>query len=195
MHSTHLTTPAERIRITAEKRRLKEPLTEVYMKRRRLTVLRIVLTVLSAAALVFIFYNSSLDAVESSEQSGTMLGGINAFLRSLGIPIELSDHFIRKTAHFVEYFVLGGLFSLTAFAYVRTRSRMLMIALPLGAAAAVTDELIQLGSAGRSCEVADMALDFCAVLTASLIVTLILYLIDRHKKKKAETQREGIQGE
>ena len=163
------------------------------MKKRRLTVLRVVLTVLCVAIVSFIFYHSSLDAADSTVQSDSVKDGLLELLRALGIHIELTDRIVRKTAHFVEYFALGGMLSLTAFAYLLRRGRMLLLALSLGAAVAVVDELIQTGSAGRSCEIGDMALDFSAVLTAALIVTAILTLIKRHREKKQ--LKEGIQGE
>ena len=164
------------------------------MKKNRLIVLRIVLTALTAAMIGFIFLNSMKNADDSSAQSGALLARINGVLHWLGISRELSQHFIRKTAHFTEYFVLGSLLCATAYAYVRRRGRMLCIALPAGLCTAVIDELIQSGSAGRSCEIADMALDFSAVVTASLIAVLILYLRRRRKGKKLR-DKEGTSHE
>ena len=152
--------------------------------------LRVILTALSAAAVGFIFYNSSLDAVRSSEQSGSLLDSINAFLQSLGLGIELSDHFIRKTAHFVEYFVLGLLLSGTWYAYIGNRKKTLFLAPVCGLFVAVCDELIQLGSAGRSCEVADMALDFSAVICAALALTLILLAAQKKRERKEAAKNE-----
>ena len=156
------------------------------MKSKRNILLRLILTALSAAAVIFIFYNSSVDADASSEQSGFVLKWLSGLLNSLGFKVELTEHFVRKTAHFIEYFVLGGLLSGAAYSYVLSRKRMLFIALPAGLAVAVCDELIQTGSAGRSCEIKDMALDFSAVLCAALILCLMIYLVKRRKKKKGE---------
>ena len=156
------------------------------MKRQGMIAIRVILTALSVMAVGFIFYNSSLDAVESSGQSGSLLGVINDLLERIGLGIELSDHFIRKAAHFTEYFVLGALIGAAAYSYVMRRRRMLMITLPAGLAVAVCDELIQLTSVGRSCEIKDMALDFTGVVCASLILTLIMYLIEKKEGKKSE---------
>lgn len=154
------------------------------LKKHRSLIISIILTALTAAVIGYIFYHSSLDAVESTVQSDSVMDGLGGFLRIFGIDAELSEHVIRKLAHFTEYFALGALLCLTAYSYVRRRGRMLLIALPSGLAVAVCDELIQLGSEGRSCEVRDMLLDYCAVLTAALTVTLILYLVSRRKEKK-----------
>ena len=160
------------------------------MKEKSSVALRAILTVLSVMAVGLIFYHSSLNAAESSEQSGALLEVINAFLRSIGAGIELSEHFIRKTAHFVEYFMLGLLLNGTWHAYTGNRRQTPVYASACGLAVAVCDELIQLTSAGRSCEAADMALDFSAVVCASLVMTLILYAAQRSKNQKEGNDRE-----
>ena len=160
------------------------------MKKYGKWIVRILLTALTAATVTFIFCHSAVDAEVSTEQSDAAMGWIDGILRCFGIEAEMSELVIRKLAHFIEYFVLGILLSLTAYAYVRRRGRMLLIALPAGLAIAVIDELIQLGSEGRACEVRDMLLDYCAVLTASLMIMLILYLTARRREKK-QIRKEG----
>lgn len=152
------------------------------MRTKKTVIIRAVLTVLTIAAIGAIFYNSSLDAAQSSEQSGSLLEAFNAFLRSVGLNITITEHLIRKTAHFVEYFILGALLNCTVYSYAHRRSVMLCTAIPTGAVVAVCDELIQLTSAGRSCQVDDMLLDTAAVVCASLLIWLILYLHDRRRK-------------
>lgn len=164
------------------------------MKNHRLWIIRIILTVAAAAVIGFIFIRSMQNADDSAAESGSILEWISGILRSMGIDAELSDHFIRKAAHFTEYFVLGALLSFAAYSYVLKRKKMLMITLPAGLIVAVSDELIQLGSEGRSCEIGDMALDFSAVVTAALLVTLILYGISRRRMKK-QGKKEGLHNE
>ena len=154
------------------------------MKDKKRLIARIILTVLTVTAVAAIFYNSSLDADESTEQSSSLLLAINQFFCSMGIPIELTETVLRKMAHFAEYTVLGALLSTTVYLYAQKRAKTLLIALPLGAVIATCDELIQLIPAGRSSEVRDVLIDFCGVLLASLIVTLITYFIDRRRKVK-----------
>ena len=157
------------------------------MSKRKLLWVRIILTALGVLAVGFIFCNSMMDADESTVQSDATMGWLSGLLKSLGFKdIEMTSHFIRKTAHFVEFFTMGALLSGAVYSYVLSVKRMLLIALPLGLAVAVCDELIQLGSAGRSCEIGDMALDFSAVLTAALILSLILICVKKRKAKKVE---------
>lgn len=155
------------------------------MKNRKFIIARVILTVLTVAAVAAIFYNSSLSAAESTEQSLPLTEWMNNFLKSLHIPLVMSEGFVRKLAHFTEYAVLGTLMTVTVYLYVRKCRRMLFIALPAGALVAVCDELIQLYSAGRSCEVRDILIDFCGVLCAALLITLFIsYKEKRYMKKQ-----------
>lgn len=159
------------------------------MRNRKQFIARVILTVLTIAAVAAIFYNSSLSAVESSEQSSPITEYINSLLASWHIPLTVTQSLVRKAAHFTEYAVLGTLLTATVHLYAQKRSRTLLLALPIGAFVAVCDELIQLFPAGRSCEVRDMLIDFCGILFAALIVTLIISVIEKRRNKKG--MKEG----
>ncbi|MBQ4116277.1 MAG: VanZ family protein [Clostridia bacterium] len=58
--------------------------------------------------IAFIFSNSLPSIEESAESSGRLLGFINGILEACKLPIMTSDVFIRKAAHFAEFFVLGA---------------------------------------------------------------------------------------
>ena len=147
---------------------------------------RIVLTVLTVAAIAAIFYNSSLSADESTEQSSPLTMWLNGIFGSLPIPFSVTENFVRKLAHFTEYSILGALMSTTVYLYAQKRLGMLLITIPTGALVAVCDELIQRKSEGRSCQVSDMVLDTCGIIFAALIVTLFITL--RQKKKRTENE-------
>ena len=146
---------------------------------------RIILTALSILAVGFIWYNSLKNADDSAESSGRIMAFLNGIFDRIGLP-EVSEHIVRKSAHFVEFFTLGGLLSLTALSYTPRIRRALLFALSAGLLTAAVDESIQRFSAGRSGEFKDVLLDFCGVLCASLIVTLVAYLIKRKKEKVYE---------
>ena len=160
------------------------------MDRRGSTALRIILTVLSVLAVGFIFYNSAQNADESEQASSAVLESVNAMLRSLGLSAELSEHFIRKLAHFTEYSALGWLLGGAVYSYAPDARRLLMIAPATGLCVAVCDELIQLSSQGRSCQFSDVILDFSAVLTAVLLLALILCVRARKRKTKEGSSHE-----
>ncbi len=152
-------------------------------------IIRIVLTVLTVAAVGFIFWNSSMSAVESTEESSPVTDMLNGFLRSLGVRITLTEGVVRKLAHFTEYTILGLLLSSTVYSYVRRGKKMLLPTLLIGAVIPICDELIQLFPEGRSCEVRDMLIDFCGVALATLIVFLIISIKEKRTKKKGENSR------
>jgi VanZ family protein len=156
------------------------------MKRNDLLPLRIGMTMLCVLTAAVIFRNSIQDAELSSIESGSLLESLGALLRAVHIDIAITDHLIRKTAHFVEYFILGAVLSGTAYAYALTLRGMFAGALPVGLAVAVCDELIQTTAPGRSCEITDMALDFSAVVTAAAIMSIILAIYRRHKVKEGK---------
>ena len=99
----------------------------------------------------FIFARSAQTAEESGKESGAILELFRVLIPSA------TDIFVRKLAHFTEYFVLGGL------AYWDWRLLGLgpwVLPLVFCAGAACMDELvIQVGTPGRSGELRDVLLD------------------------------------
>ena len=122
----------------------------------------------------FIFYNSSLPAPVSDENSYyfvNLISWINAFLDK-PVPLEEMNHYIRKTAHFTEYFV-QALLLCNAFQTDRAdRQNSHSCILLLSLLTAVLDEYIQLFSPGRSGQVTDIMLDFSGAFTGWLAFQL-----------------------
>jgi len=144
-------------------------------KKRTLTILYIA----DAAWVLFIFFRSLKSGAESTMESAWVLQIVRAVFP------HASMHFIRKLAHFTEFFVLGCLLSSTF--YLRRADdgrhlRVYAIACLLGLAAAACDELLQLTSPGRSCQITDVLLDFSGVLCAVLITALIHYLLEKRSR-------------
>ena len=154
------------------------------MKEKKLTAVRVILTLLTVAAIAAIFYNSSQDAVESTERSSPLTDWINGILAGFPIPFSVTENFIRKLAHFAEYSLLGALLSVTYYVHLRKIKTALIGTLITGAVVATIDEIIQLFPAGRSCQVSDILLDCCGVAFASAIVMLIIRAIENKRRKK-----------
>ena len=154
------------------------------MKDRKMMIARVVLTVLTVAAVAAIFYNSSQSAIESTERSSPLTDWINGILAGFPIPFSVTESFIRKLAHFTEYAILGVMLSVTYYVYQLKIRTALITTLITGAAVAVIDEIIQLFPAGRSCQVSDMLLDFCGVAFAAVIVMVIIRTIENNRRKK-----------
>lgn len=148
------------------------------LRQRRLLVLMSILTALMVA---FIWGNSCL----SREASGAQSGRVTAFLRSIldtdgSIPVETFHHFVRKMAHFAEFALLGmlmgGLFRRIG---LQTGQKLRSLPVLLVLLVAVVDEYIQF-FADRGSAVTDVVLDFSGGLFGLGLVALLAFL----RKKK-----------
>lgn len=141
----------------------------------------ILLTALTVLMIACIWGNSCL----SGETSGAQSGAVTRFLQSIldpngNIPEESFHHFVRKTAHFTEFAVLGLLVG-SLFRMIGLQIGRAFFSLPVLTVllVAVMDEYIQFFS-GRGSAVTDVVLDFSGGLTGLGIVLLVAFL----KKKK-----------
>lgn len=121
--------------------------------------------------LIFIYSRSAKTAQVSHDESGAVLELMNGLLPFLTM------HFVRKLAHFTEFFVLGGLLFLDWRLWDRGN---VLLPLGVGLAAAAADETLQTFIPGRSGQVDDALLDFAGVAVA----VFLGLLIRRRKEKK-----------
>ena len=154
------------------------------MKNNKHTAARVIMTVLTVAVIAAIFFNSSLDADESTEQSTPLTVFINNCLHSLGFTFTITENIVRKLAHFTEYSVMGAMLVTTVYLYTGRRGKTLCIALPIGVLVAVCDEQIQRFSEGRSCELRDVLIDSSGVLFAAMILMIFISLLENRRKVK-----------
>ena len=113
-----------------------------------------------------------------------------AALRRLGHPAlaqRLTDHIVRKLAHFCEYMLEGFLLMLCMRVY--TRQYIWHISVPMlgGVLTALTDETIQIFSPGRSSQVTDVWLDSAGVLAGiltALVLMALCRLLFNHRNKE-----------
>lgn len=111
----------------------------------------------------FIWGNSLQPAVASSARSGS----ITAVLAQW-VP-WLTEHIVRKTAHYTEYAVLGLLLAWVLYAVLREPRRHLPAVALAGLLVPLLDETIQLFVPGRSGEMRDVWLDCAGVATGLLL--------------------------
>ena len=135
----------------------------------------------------FIYGNSLTPASISSQESGFLLEKVRGAMESLGWEhLWLTEHIIRKTAHFAEYAVLGGLTARAYGSYGRHRicnrdALMLIFMVPF------VDETIQIFSPGRSSQVTDVWLDSAGVLAGiltALVLMALCRLLFNHRNKE-----------
>lgn len=140
----------------------------------------------------FIFHNSMTPAVESSAQSGFVLECVQKLLWSLGADdLSVTEHLIRKTAHVLEYALMGMLLFQMVRQYGAVgRGRWLVHGL-LGFLVPFADETIQLFTTGRSGQISDVWLDCGGVLIGTLLFMGILWLGKARKRKRIEKKLQN----
>lgn len=155
------------------------------MNRRSIGTLLLLLAILGALA--FIWGNSLDSAVESSLKSGRMRELIRPLLELLVGQGNVTDHLVRKLAHFTEFAVLGALLLLLTAAAFRVRLQSVVNCQFFLLLAALTDETIQIFT-GRGPQVQDVWLDFAggtAGLLAMLVLVWLLRSLFRPRKRPA----------
>lgn len=150
-------------------------------KRYKLQI-HIVITLLIMA---FIFFQSSLPAVLSSEVSGVLEEIVAAILGKESQEVTFA---VRKAAHLTEFTALGISLFLTVRDLMERKSLTdrsaerdpfiwrALVPWGIGAVYAVSDEIHQYFVPGRSCEIRDMVLDSIGVAAG----VLIMWLWERH---------------
>ncbi len=148
--------------------------------KKRLTIF---LTILIILTLTFIFQNSMESVAQSEEKSTAVMEKVCFLLERVVGKGNVTDHLVRKLAHFFEFSVLGIEMSALSFLHHSPRrSLYFSVTLPLfcGLIAALTDETIQIVSA-RGSQVQDVWLDFAGVCVG-LGVVFAVWLIWRNRQ-------------
>ena len=156
------------------------------MKNKTIAVLLLIWLV-AVAALIFWF--SSKNGEESGDMSQNLTDEIFNFLardEELGHKLH---RFVRKSAHILEYALLGAsgcifLFFIADAGFFRLRSRRLLALCAWGGATlyAVTDEIHQIFVPGRGPSVTDVMIDALGALVGVAAVVYICRFILKGKK-------------
>ena len=158
-------------------------------KRRLPTVIVVILLL---ATLTFIWSNSLRSEQVSSAESAGALGLLGPLLEFFFGSGNVTDHLVRKLAHFAEFGALGCELTLLVFLRCRLSVQAVLNGLAAGLVAAVTDEALQLLS-GRGSMVQDVLLDFSGVL-AGMAVVLFICAVRAAVRRSRGTGRWVIPG-
>ena len=159
------------------------------------------IAVLTLLCLIFIFSNSLKDSSESSEQSFAVRDML-AFVASVfGFDGEINVSKLRNFAHVAEFFALGVCLSAASVFLAKRKGTPsgkklalhLLGAVGVGVCVAVIDELLQLFSEGRACELKDGLLDTLGIVLGSVFIC-VAYLVwnlirTRKLNKKSQTEQ------
>lgn len=142
-----------------------------------LIAFRVIFTIALIACIVFIFRNSLQEGYFSSERSQAVMRALNHLLDKVNLG-PLSEHTVRKLAHFAEFTLEGFLLMLCLRVYTSHFVRHVSWPLLGGMTTALMDETIQKFIPGRTSQVTDVWIDMGGVVFG-LFVALILLLIVR----------------
>ena len=123
-----------------------------------------------------IFYLSAQVAAESDHLSlgltQILIGTIERLIPGIDVGAILSNHLIRKSAHFIAYLILGSLVSNALTQSNFSGKSRVAIAWGISVLYAVSDEIHQLFVPGRSGQIKDVLID-----SAGAMVGIGLYLL------------------
>ena len=129
--------------------------------------------------MLFIFCQSAMPAAVSDLESGFIVSRLAGWLQT---DVNLISFVVRKSAHFTEFLLLGVSLFLTVRDLLKRAS--FWVSWVIGAAYAVSDEVHQHFVPGRSCEVRDMIIDICGMLTG----VAICWWVARKKQNSIESK-------
>lgn len=106
-----------------------------------------------------IFYLSSQDGQQSSSLSTSLFKPLFDIVVPMGVSADILSLIIRKTAHFVTYFILGVLIFRAMDTYELNLSQKIYLSVIFCIGYAISDEIHQLFVPGRSCNLTDVIVD------------------------------------
>ena len=159
---------------------------------------RIILLIVLIGIMGFIYCMSDQPVV----QSGEMSFGIDRWICShfvddfnqltlqeqQAMVLEL-DFWVRKSAHFVEYMMLGAVLMMAEQLFHNLKIGVI-VAITVGSLYAVFDEIHQYFVPGRACQLRDMVIDICGVAAGVLIVFAVLWVRNQHTDRTKRVLKE-----
>lgn len=98
--------------------------------------------------------------------------------------VENMDHGVRKTAHAVEYMILGVFCIIWIYDKDKKILYQIFLALLICALYATTDEIHQMFVPGRACRFTDVLIDSSGAITGIVIMYFLLGFIMKKKKSQ-----------
>ncbi len=149
--------------------------------------------ILSVFMTGFIWFQSMLSADASSAQSGFVTNIVNDILLTLNIKVNQDDlsFFIRKMAHFTEFFFLALFWNLYLLSH-RLAIESYFHTITYSLSVALIDEWMQNSTPGRAMQTIDVVIDMAGVLFL-VIVSLVIRAIYIKIVRKNHTKKAPLQ--
>lgn len=141
-----------------------------------LIAFRVIFTIALIACIAFIFRNSLESGALSSARSQAVMQKINEILSVVNLG-PLSEHTVRKLAHFAEFTLEGFLLMLCLRVYTNRFVRHISWPLLGGMTTALLDETIQRFIPNRTSQVTDVWIDMAGVVFGALIALILLLIV------------------
>ena len=161
-------------------------------------VLRIPLWIAVVLWMALIFSFSMENSVESAESSGgfirTLLETFDRDFLALSYAeqhaeIESLSYFVRKSAHFCIFGMLGILVTSAVSTHGFTPKKTALFSLGICAIYAVSDEVHQYFVPGRACMFRDMLIDTCGAACGIAAVSFLIYIVRKHRNTTIHQRR------
>lgn len=162
--------------------------------------IRAATTLFTLAVMIVIFSFSTESAEKSDETSGVFARSVISVLYP-GYDRETPEqqrriyddvqHYVRKSAHFIEYLILGGSICLCLFSWFGRFRLLNPAAWGCGMLFAVTDELHQRMIDGRSGQWTDVLLDSVGVMTGVIAVCFFIVHTGWIERRRHPNERPG----
>ena len=158
--------------------------------------LRVITTILWLFTATFIVYNGVSSGENSTAQSSGAVGAVQAvvgvfapdswIVGAEGENLQILHDYVRTTAHFLEYCLLGAL---SVWCYLAWDTQPIGAVLPFCAAFyfPMIDEYLQSRTAGRAAEGADILVDIAGGWSGcafAFLVALIVWIIVKKRRKR-----------
>ena len=140
---------------------------------RKNEVIKRILIVVILLTLAFIWGHSMMPGDMSGEESGFVYRVLSPVLKLFLLDAWVTEHLVRKIAHFGEYGALGVELTLYASLYKDLKGQRIGNLICSGLIVAFLDETIQIFS-GRGALLSDVLLDFTGAITGIVILNLLM---------------------
>lgn len=132
-----------------------------------------------AVCMGIIFFYSRERALDSQQTSNGLIALIERFFN-----YRFTSHFIRKTAHALEYFGLTLAFNLAYGTSFKKFSPL--ISLLSSVFYSATDEIHQFFVEGRACRASDLLVDFYGTLAMSVLLVAAYFVFKKILEKRGK---------
>ena len=146
-----------------------------------------------------IFSFSAQNATESAQTSESFTKQVlSVFPEFRALPqekqietVQGTQSFVRKAAHFCLYAGLGSWVYLSLCFLLKKKLRLYLTPV-ICLLYAVTDEVHQLFSAGRACEIRDIVIDTLGACVGMAAVVLCIFFVRHIQKKRCARGQKGV---